>query len=725
MNSVSVVAMLFPDGAADITAVSLPVHYLREDAVEFQDISPDPQEALEGGQTVTVEATVRYRLSSAEQGRVELQVRHGDGHLLVDPPFEFVSEGLGTVDFAVTLTVPNDTNLITVDALLVSGSDEETLTDPSVEYSIERIRIDAVDPPTGLSLQKGEEVTFDLDVSYNLVSETNRGLIRVDVEDESGAVLPPIPELSNYEWEVSRGSGTIDPITRVVIPESATEIRVIASLYDAGSGGEILLADDEKTFSVSRKGKVVILGSSPEIPLELVRVTAEGAQGESMSDLSNSQGIYELPLGPGVYTFEAEPPADAEGIREPAGLAAAVADDDPELPKIEMGVVNRRQAVINLAAQLRNLGVYDVDRAAGFNVPFVDKLGSGPFADEVDDVTAFAQTFPVEPTPTDERLYRLSLAIGAAQSIADDASEMSDKLEAVLIDLLADLVSLGQLNEKLSKGIKGQVAKTDDSIPVRGSTVRGDAYEELVTAAQSSNGKYTNNLRRHVGDNLLAGAGDAATLEFLNTLFISGAVDQRPSDFIKAVGERSDILRLLLEAHFAWQTQGSLRQAIETAEFFSPYNDQLPDEANTIQAAINLSGNLTQQKLASVEGFLDSTLSVGGSIKNKSGYIATSLSAASAVAAPEAAAVLLVAGATMAEFAALLALLEKGVKGVRFFELLGRYVGLMREWEMILPRAFQLSSFPQNRYGDGLRMNGRRAAGVHPSIARQTHQEAS
>ncbi len=101
----------------------------------------------------------------------------------------------------------------------------------------------------------------------------------MDVKDQSGAILPPIPELSNYEWPVNRGSGTVDPVTRVIIPEAVTGIRVVASLFDTGSGGEVLLADDQKQYSVSRKGKVVILGSSPEIPLELVRVTAESAEG--------------------------------------------------------------------------------------------------------------------------------------------------------------------------------------------------------------------------------------------------------------------------------------------------------------------------------------------------------------------------------------------------------------------------------------------------------------
>ncbi len=146
ISSVSVVAMLLPDSAADITAISLPLHYLREDSVEFLDLTPDPESPLTGGESVTVNATVRYRMTGGSQGRVELQIRHGDGQLLVDPPFEFVSEGLGTVDFEVSFDVPNDTNLLSVDALLVSGSGGETLTDPSVEYQIERIRIDSIDP---------------------------------------------------------------------------------------------------------------------------------------------------------------------------------------------------------------------------------------------------------------------------------------------------------------------------------------------------------------------------------------------------------------------------------------------------------------------------------------------------------------------------------------------------------------------------------------------------
>ncbi len=342
--------------------------------------------------------------------------------------------------------------------------------------------------------------------------------------------------------------------------------------------------------------------------------------------MSNSFGIYELPLSPGVYTFDAEPPADAEGVREPAGLAAAVSEDDAELPKIEMGVVNRRQAVINLAGPLRDLGVYDVDRVAGFNFPFIDKLGTSPYADEVAAAIALAQSFPVEPTPTVERLYRLWLAIGAARSIAADADLMSDQLEAVIIDLIGDLVNLGNFNEKLAKGIQDQFNKTSDSIPIRGSTVRRDAATELVAAAENSSGKYTNELRRVVGDNLLAGAGYGYA-QFLNTLFVLGAVDQYPENYVKAGAERLDLFRLMLAAHFAWQTQGSLQKAVETAAIFSPNSDRLPEEANTILSAIQLSGRLTQQKLASVENFLSSTLSVNEKVKVKSEFIGTSLAA--------------------------------------------------------------------------------------------------
>ncbi len=91
--------------------------------------------------------------------------------------------------------------------------------------------------------------------------------------------------------------------------------------------------------------------------------------------------------------------------------------------------------------------------------------------------------------------------------------------------------------------------------------------------------------------------------EFLNTLFVLGAMDQYPANFVKAGAERLDLFRLMLAAHFAWQTQGSLRKAVETAAIFSPNGDRLPEEANTVLSAIQLSGRLTQQKLASVERF--------------------------------------------------------------------------------------------------------------------------
>ncbi len=708
INSISVVALLVPDVLSDYSAISEPWVYARQDSIAFKALSPDPENRLVGNEKVTISADLEYRMTSQPQGRVELQIRHQEGQLLLDTPFKLVNAGFGTVTLEGEITVPNDANTLTVDGVLFPTGGTSISTRPSIEYLIERVRIDSIDPPTGLSLTKGEEQTFDLRISFHLVSKSS-GKIRVDVKDQAGTVIPPIEELSNYEIDVARGSDVVQLITRVMLPATVTRIEVIASLLD----GQTRLAEDKKNFSVSRKGRVVILGSNPEIPLELVRVTAENSQGQTYSDLSNADGLYELPLSAGVYTFNAEPRVDAVGVRVPAGFAKAIAADDPDLPKIEMGVANRKSSLIETIEPLSTYGLFSGPLFPGF-------LSNVPYADEVDAMVAFAQGYPAWPTPTDERLFRLWLAATALKTVAQDSQLINDALKVLLIDLAADLVSLDKINDKVAKGVKKK-GLTSIKTRIRGSDVDGSQLQGLTDAATRSAGAQTSGVQDFLHGTLLK--KKSIDGEFLRTWLSLAIVDGHPTDFIKFVTEQLP-LDEALDVVFARSTEALVQSTIQTAATFSPRSDTLPEETIGIEGAIRLSNKLTQQKLEAVEKFVSAALEWTGWVNGHAGRVGASLEAAAKLEQSETSALVGATGAALGAAGKLLGLVERFLKLSRIVDVSAHQYALYLNLEQILAATFQVprsAAAGPARFGTGASIA---AFSVHGSIRHQASSTA-
>ncbi len=451
INSISVRAFILPTNSEDFTVES-EVIYDRGDSVEFVMTTPDPTLPLSAPAMVTVAAVFEFRLTSAQEGFLELQIRDQEGDLLVEPPFERVSSGLNSLPLEATVEVPNDSNTITVDGLLTSGAGPETITEPSVIYHVNRIRMENLNPLPTMVIQGGREQTFQATLDYNIATQTDQGSILLAVLDSQGNLIDPVDGNGQVD-DLSTGPGQVDLSTRVFAPEDATTFKLLAVLADlAGDGME--LARDEATYQFSLAGRVLILTSGAEIPLVRARVAAEPLVGNIIEDFTDDDGVYRLPLARGTYKLTAEPPHEDRALRVPEEMMIEVDELRNSLPDFELGAVNRGDQVIQHAIELGMLG----ENTAAVNlIDSLDLFPARPYSDEIEQLKGFADSQPAPPEETEEGLYRLFLATRAATALAEDASGLLKDPASTIAGFLPGLALLDKFDGKIKEALKALI----------------------------------------------------------------------------------------------------------------------------------------------------------------------------------------------------------------------------------------------------------------------------
>ena len=591
INFIAVKAFVKPDNVGAFTVASDSVVYDRGDSATFTTLSPDPANPLTAKEMVTVIATIQFRLTSAQQGILELQARDSEGDLLVDAPFQAVGFGLNTVQMQTSFDVPEDSNTITVDALLTSA-EQQTFTDPSAVYGVNRVQLQNLNPMSTMLLQTGQEQTFEATVDYNLATETSQGSILLAVVDNEGNVIDPVSGNDQLD-NLSTGSGQPNLSARVFIPESATSLKLAAVLADL-TGGGVELARDEATYQFSLAGKVVILTSGPEIPLHRARVTAEPIDGPTKEAFTDADGVYRLALSTGPYQLKVEPPEEDKGFRVSEELIIAIDDNTSSLPDFELGTRNRQDAALNLGIQLGTVG----DNAS--IVKFLQAFGllaTSPYAEEIQLLNGFANGRPSAPLETEEGLYRLFLATRAVKSYLDDATALLTEYAKYAAEYVPFIGKLKELDDKFA-GVLAGFAKAQ-STKIVGKVIESSSMEVMFKGILDRSSSLLDSLRSHVLSflvNSLAGGSTSWAPRFkagFEDMVGSAAMGSNVGSFLKPGSairaQLENLIKQVLVSFYADLTDESLELAVSSAQSFQPANDKLALDQFAVNNAVSSS----------------------------------------------------------------------------------------------------------------------------------------
>ncbi len=376
---------------------------------------------------------------------------------------------------------------------------------------------------------------------------------------------------------------------------------------------------------VKASNRVVIKGS--DFGLFDVTVKATGEDGSSQTVQTNISGEYWFELDPGQYTFEAFPNKYGRGIRQKVAEVWTVDAEDPEFPLLEMGVVNRRQALGGQIGSLTNFGDPSI---YGLSIPLVPNK---PYRDEMLSAASFGNSFPLAPEATDERLYRLFLAMRANQQIASSAAGISGDFAGVIVDLAGTAASLGGLNAKLAGFLQGMLRRLGNITIARG-LVSWTKLDLLVGKFTTKFSGLFDAVRNRIMDYMINSVDPSTngaarvkkSLEILVANYVATQTSAKPEQIVKDKIANANASTELVKAMYADMTEEAIQATLTQAAGFVPTEDAIQVDQQAVQKHIVDARTKTVAAVNSTTtGNFAFILDVAGAIKNGMEIVSASL----------------------------------------------------------------------------------------------------